>query len=228
MKKLNLTLLIAVIITTQLTAQTSATTDYSSLIKEYRELLKTEMPKNNVAGLSIALVDKNGIIWAEGFGYENIKDSIKATENSIYCIGSITKLFTSTAILQLSENKRINIDKPVIYYVPEFRMKSLYGSIDSITTRLIITHNSGFPSDLLGVNSERETYKNVVQYLNQQYTAFPPNYARIYSNIGYCFLGYEIEGLKHAVDQHILGYESVSVNYRVRKDKVTQVRHQVQ
>lgn len=72
-------------------------------------------------------------------------------------------------------------------------MKSLYGSINSITTRSILTHHSGFPSDMLGVNSDNESYKNVINYLNEQYTAFPTNYLRIYSNIGYCFLGYELE-----------------------------------
>jgi CubicO group peptidase (beta-lactamase class C family) len=174
-------------------AQKSENIDYKPLINEYRELIKSEMTKNNIVGLSIALVDKNAIIWAEGFGYENLEDSIKATENSIYGIGSVTKLFTSTAIMQLAEKKMIDIDKPVTLYVPEFKMKSLYGSINSITTRLILTHSSGFPSDILGFNSERESYKNVVYYLNEQYTAFPSAYVRIYSNIGYCFLGYEIE-----------------------------------
>jgi CubicO group peptidase (beta-lactamase class C family) len=179
-------------------AQKPQPVDYSSLIEEYRQLLKTEMPKNNIVGLSIALVDKNGIVWAEGFGYENLKDSIRATENSLYCIGSITKLFTGTAIMQLAENNKIDIDKPVTNYVPELKMKSLHGSINSITTRLILTHHSGFPSDLLGVNSDKESYKNVVKYLNEQYTAFPSNYLRIYSNIGYCFLGYEVEKVSHS------------------------------
>ena len=174
-------------------AQKAATVDYSALINEYRELIKTELPKNNIVGLSIALIDKNGIIWAEGFGYENLKDSIKASENSVYRIGSVTKLFTATALMQLSEKGKLDLDKPVTKYVPELNIKSLYGSIDEITTRLILTHQSGFPSDMFGVNSGRESYKNVVNYLNEQYTAFPPDYMRIYSNIGYCFLGYEIE-----------------------------------
>jgi CubicO group peptidase (beta-lactamase class C family) len=193
MKKLSLLSLILTIWSGLTLAQKTAVTDYSPLINEYRELIKTEMAKSNIAGLSIALVDKNGIIWAEGFGYENIRDSIKATEKSIYSIGSITKLFTSTALMQLAEKNKLNIDEPVRKYVPELKIKSLYGSIDSITTRQLITHHSGFPSDLLGVDSEKESYKNVVRYLNEQYTAFPPAYVRIYSNIGYCFLGYEVE-----------------------------------
>jgi CubicO group peptidase (beta-lactamase class C family) len=193
MKRLNLTTLFLMIMIYCTLAQNGKNINYTTLINEYKELLKTEMPKNKIVGLSIALVDKNGIIWAEGFGYENLKDSVKATENTLYCIGSITKLFTSTALLQLAENKKLDIDKPVTKYVPELKMKSLNGNIDSITTRLILTHHSGFPSDMLGVNSDKESYKNVVEYLNEQYTAFPPNYLRIYSNIGYCFLGYELE-----------------------------------
>jgi CubicO group peptidase (beta-lactamase class C family) len=192
MKKITL-LLLGLVLSIRFGISQTQSPDYGDLIKEYRNLLTSEIAKNNIAGLSIALVDKNGIIWSEGFGYDNIKDSIKATENSIYCIGSITKLFTGTAIMQLAESKKIDIDKPVTTYIPELKIKSLYGSIDSITTRLIMTHNSGFPSDLMGLSSGHESHKNVVQYLNKQYTAFAPKYARIYSNLGYCFLGYEIE-----------------------------------
>ena len=198
MKKLSLISLILTIWSGLTLAQKSVVIDYTPLIREYRELIKTEMSKNNIAGLSIALVDKNGIIWTEGFGYENIRDSVKATEKSVYCIGSITKLFTAAALMQLAEKNNLNIDDPVRKYVPELKIKSLYGSIDSITTRLLITHHSGFPSDLMGVNSEKESYKNVVRYLNEQYAAFPPSYARIYSNIGYCFLGYELEKISNS------------------------------
>lgn len=193
MKKLIISSFILIACMGQILAQKPVSPDYSSLIKEYRELVKAEMSKNNIVGLSLALVDKNGVIWEEGFGYDNLKDSIKSTENSLYCIGSVTKLFTATALMQLAENKKLDIDRPVTKYVPELKIKSLYGSIDSITTRLIMTHHSGLPSDMMGENSAKESYKNVVNYLNEQYTAFPPHYMRIYSNIGYCFLGYEIE-----------------------------------
>lgn len=180
-----------------LMAQKPSRSDYTGLIREYRELIKAEMPKNNIVGLSIALVDKEGIIWAEGFGYENLKDSIKATEKTIYGIGSVTKLFTSAAIMQLAEKQQLDIDKPVTTYVPEFKIKSLDGRGGEITTRMIMTHHSGLPSDLFGLDSDRESYNNVVQYLNQQYTAFPPEYVRNYSNIGYCLLGYEIQKISH-------------------------------
>jgi CubicO group peptidase (beta-lactamase class C family) len=195
MKKLILIALPAIIWIVSLNAQKTDATDYTSLIKEYRELLKTEMSKNKVVGLSIALVDKNGIIWSEGLGYENLEDSVKATDRTIYGIGSITKLFTATALLQLYEKKVIDIDKPVVQYVPELHIKSLYGNINSITTRMLMTHSSGFPSDLFGSDSERDSYKNVVKDLNKEYVAFPPSYLRCYSNIGYGFLGYELEKL---------------------------------
>jgi len=193
MKQIKLTSVFLVLCISMAFAQKEKSIDYSSLINEYRELIKTEMPKNNIVGMSIALTDKNGLIWAEGYGYENLTDSLKANANTLYGIGSITKLFTASAIMQLAEQHKLDIDKPVTLYVPEFKMKSLYGNIDGITTRNLLSHHSGFPSDLMGLNAETENYKNVVSYLNEQYTAFPPNYMRVYSNIGYCFLGYEID-----------------------------------
>jgi CubicO group peptidase (beta-lactamase class C family) len=187
-----------------LRAQKIDTSAYSQLIGDYRELIRSEIIKNKIAGLSIALVDKNGIIWAQGFGFENIEDSVKATENSLYGLGSISKLFTATGIMQMEERHRISIDKPVSNYVPEFNMKSIYGTINTITTRLLLSHHAGFPSDLFGSESAKESYKNLIPYLNREYTAFPSGYLRCYSNLGFCFLGYELDKLsKLNYDEYI-------------------------
>ena len=83
-------------------------------------LIRQEMEKNNVQGLSIALVDDQQIIWAQGFGYTDVGKRIPATQETVYATGSIAKLFTIVAALQLAEQNKIHLDQPLRTYLPEF------------------------------------------------------------------------------------------------------------
>ena len=80
-------------------------------VKEYITwLAKKEMKKNQVVGLSIAIVDDQGIVWAQGFGYADAAEKVPATPETVYRIGSISKLFTVMATMQLAEQGKIDID----------------------------------------------------------------------------------------------------------------------
>ena len=119
--------------------------DYSSLIEKYRNILQEEIRKNNIAGLSVALVDGDSLVWCEGFGFYNSRNKNQVTGHTPFNIGSISKTFTGLAVMQLQEDKKLNIDQPYKKYVPEFSMHSNYGSIDSIKIRDILTHHAGIP-----------------------------------------------------------------------------------
>jgi CubicO group peptidase (beta-lactamase class C family) len=80
-------------------------------VKEYITWLAgKEMKKNQVVGLSIAIVDDQTIVWAQGFGYADTKEKRPATPETVYRIGSISKLFTVMATMQLAEQGKIDID----------------------------------------------------------------------------------------------------------------------
>src|SRR5512136_1519669 len=147
--------------------------------KEYISwLIKKEMNKNNITGLSIALVDDQKVVWAEGFGFADETNKAPATPETIYRAGSISKLFTATAAMQLVEQGRLDIDKPLQAYLPEFSVKSRFPDAGPITPRNIMTHHSGLPSDLLkGMWTKHpEPFENVVNLIRDEYTAYPPNY----------------------------------------------------
>ena len=103
--------------------------------------------KNNVTGLSIALVDDKGLIWAQGFGYADKENKIPATPQTVYRVASISKLFTATAIMQLAEQGKINIDEPLTTYLPEFSIKTRFPGEGKITPRNLMTHHSGLPAN---------------------------------------------------------------------------------
>lgn len=164
--------------------------------KEYVSwLIRTEMKKNDVTGLSIALVDDQRVVWAEGFGFADEANKVAATPDTIYRVGSISKLFTATAAMQLAEQGKLDIDKPLTTYLPEFSIKSRFPDAGPITPRTIMTHHSGIPSDLLkgAWTKNPEPFENNINLLREEYAAYPPNFVFSYSNAGVTILGHALE-----------------------------------
>lgn len=169
--------------------------DYESMKQYITQKIQYEMKKHKVVGLSIALVDDQRIVWAQGFGYADIAKNIAATPTTVYRVGSISKLFTATAAMQLSEQGKFDIDQPLQTYLPQFSIKSRFLNAAPITPREIMTHHSGLPSDLkMGMWSEHpEPFTTVVDNIRDEYVAYPPNYVFSYSNLGFTLLGHAIQ-----------------------------------
>ncbi|NVN90509.1 MAG: beta-lactamase family protein [Desulfuromonadales bacterium] len=160
--------------------------------KEYiRWLARKEMSKDDVTGLSIALVDDQQVVWAEGFGMADREKQVPATPETIYRVGSISKLFTATTAMQLSEQGKLDIDKPLQTYLPEFSIKRRFPDSPPITPRTLMTHHSGLPSDhLKGMwTNQPESYAKLLGYLRDEYAVLPPNTVFSYSNLGVTLLG---------------------------------------
>jgi CubicO group peptidase (beta-lactamase class C family) len=158
-------------------------------------LARSEMNKHDVTGLSIALVDDQQVVWAAGFGFADKAGNIPATAETVYRAGSISKLFTATAVMQLAEQGLLDIDKPLQNYLPEFSIKSRFPDAGPITPRSIMTHHSGIPSDLLkGAWAKNpEPFTTVVTLLREGYVAYPPNFVNSYSDLGLTVLGHALE-----------------------------------
>ena len=110
---LRLSALLAVCVVIATCAPAAVSPDYSSITGELSQLVQTTVDEAGITGLSVALVDDQKIVWSEGFGYADKEKGIKATPETIYGVGSISKLFTATAIMQLAEEGEIDIDQPL-------------------------------------------------------------------------------------------------------------------
>lgn len=169
--------------------------DYA-YFKEYMNwFIKEQMKEQNIVGLSVALVDNQTIVWQKGFGYEDQEKGIKATKDTIYRAGSITKTINAMAVMKLVEEKKMDIDKPLKTYLPGFSMKSRFGSTDLITPRNIMTHHSGIPSDWLDkmFSTKPIPYNTYVKLIKDEYVAYPPNTILSYSNLAITLLGNAVE-----------------------------------
>ena len=160
-----------------------------------RQWIAYEMHENQIQGLSIALVEGQKIIWAEGFGHADVAHRIEATPDTLYRIGSISKLFNAVAALQLAERGPLDLDRPIQSYLPDFAIRSRFTPHPTFTARQLMTHHSGLPTDYLnGWNSE-EPIRYVRQQLKDEYMAYPPNTLSAYSNLGATVLGHVVETL---------------------------------
>lgn len=186
--------------------------DYECAKAFISRFAQKEMEKHRVEGLSLAVVDDNGIIWAQGFGYADKENRIPATPQTIYRVASISKLFTSTGIMQLAEQGKIVIDESLTKYLPEFSIKNRFGTEAKITPRNLMTHHSGLPANYYkGIFSKNpEPFTNVIEKIKDEYLAYPPDSVYSYSNLGMTVLGAVIErisGQNYAsyMDENILG-----------------------
>ena len=98
------------------------------------------MAEYKIPSLAAGIIINNSLIWASGFGDQPDLDTV-------YMIGSITKTFTATAVLQLNESNLVNLDDDINNYLP-FDVRHPNYSGDPITIRMLLTHTSGLQTNL--------------------------------------------------------------------------------
>ncbi|MDD2926687.1 serine hydrolase domain-containing protein, partial [Rhodoferax sp.] len=168
--------------------------DLASTQAYVTRLVQHEMAKNKVTGLSLALVDDQRVVWAQGFGFADVEQGIPASADTLYRVGSISKLFTDVAALQLAERGLLDIDKPVQHALPALTSKAPQAS-SMITPRQLMTHHSGLPRDRLkGFQTPQPaSLASLVDDVAGQPLAYAPDLVFSYSNIGISLLGAAVQ-----------------------------------
>lgn len=156
--------------------------------------LNAQHQYEQIPGISLAIVHDQDILWQGGFGVHNIKSAEPATEHTIYSICSISKLFTSMAIMQLWDKGLLDLDDPVDQLLPWYDLQQRYASSPPITIRNILTHSSGLPreSDFPYWSLPDFPFPTRAQMrerLSQQETLYPADRYFQYSNLGMTLLG---------------------------------------
>jgi CubicO group peptidase (beta-lactamase class C family) len=120
--------------------------DYSYAVKYGTWLIDRQMRQAKVQGLSVALIDDQKVVWAQGFGLADRDAGLPATAETVYRIGTISELFTVTAALQLADEGKLVLDRPLCDYVPEFAMRSRFPNTPPVTLWQLMTEHSGLPA----------------------------------------------------------------------------------
>ncbi len=175
--------------------QTFTAGDWEYLKSHLRWFIGRGMRKAGIPGLSIALVADQDVIWTEGFGYADRERRIAAAPETVYQIGSITKVLNALAVMQLVEQGRMDLDRPITDYLPDFSMHTRWPQAAPITPRALLCHHAGLPTYLLkGFFSDR-SLTELLHELNDEHLAFEPHTVFNYSNLGSDLLGLTVERL---------------------------------
>ncbi|MGS2739689.1 serine hydrolase domain-containing protein [Sinomicrobium sp. M5D2P17] len=108
--------------------------------EEIHEYLQNKMKEHQIPGLQLAVVKNNEIVFSEALGLANLPFSVAAMKSTVFSINSVGKVFTSTAIMQLMEQGKLQLSDPVSRH-----LKDLPGDWQDITVKQLLSHTSGLP-----------------------------------------------------------------------------------
>jgi CubicO group peptidase (beta-lactamase class C family) len=153
--------------------------------KELNQILKDQ----KVAGFAVAVVKKDSVIYAQGFGYKDYENKVPVTPNTLFAIGSSSKAFTASLLGLMQKEGKLEYDKPIRTYLPD--LKFYDAEMDkNITVRDAITHRSGLSrydmSWYYFNTSNRDSLLQRVQYMKP---TLPLRQAFQYNNFMYLAQG---------------------------------------
>ncbi|MDY3559040.1 serine hydrolase [Gemmata sp. JC673] len=168
---------------------------YKAAVAEVEKLIKHEVGDKKLPALSVALVDDQKVVWAAGYGFQDRGRKTPATAETVYRVGSVSKLFTDVAVMQLVEDGKLDIDAPVAKYVPKFKPSYRDGE-KPITLRMLMSHRSGLirepPTGNYFDPSEPSLEKTVLS-MNGIGLVYPPSSRMKYSNAAIGVVGYTLQ-----------------------------------
>jgi CubicO group peptidase (beta-lactamase class C family)/D-alanyl-D-alanine dipeptidase len=144
----------------------------------------------------VAIVDDQTVIWSKGFGHADLAKKKPATPDTVYRVGSVSKLFTDIAIMQLVEEGKIDLDAPVSKYLPDFKPDNPKGY--TITLRQMMSHRSGLVREPPVGNyfdPEPSSLEKTVASLNGLPLVYEPGKKIKYSNAAIAAVGLALQNV---------------------------------
>jgi len=172
--------------------------------QDINETMKELLDLGHIPGISACIIKNNSVVWSDGFGYRDIRHKLDATDDTVHPIASVTKLFTATAIMQLYEEGKFDLDDNVSDYLG-FDLKNPKYPKVNITFRMLLAHQSsladinirylinfmliGYPKSWL----EEYLLVDGLFYSKKAWKSYAPGENVFYSNINIELLGLLVE-----------------------------------
>jgi CubicO group peptidase (beta-lactamase class C family) len=163
-------------------------TEFGEAFKRLDQFIEQTMEVAKVPGMAVAVTDRERLLRVSTYGFAHASAKTPVTPEMLFEIGSISKSFTSIALLQLCEEGRLDLHEPVTSYLPWFEVQSEY---EPITLHHLMSHTAGI---ITGMEFTGEVRYEVWALRETEATAPPGTYYH-YSNVGYKALGIVLEDL---------------------------------
>ena len=166
----------------------------TALIARIDSIASAPVKSGAVAGIAVAVVKGRDTLLLKGYGYADVENQVPVTPTTVFRIGSLTKQFTSAAVMQLVEKKTIGLDDNMNTYIPNF---PTHGR--TIPIRYLLNHTSGIPSytDIgapFGKVSRQDlATDSLIAIVAPDSLQFEPGSQFYYNNTGYFMLGMVLE-----------------------------------
>ncbi len=170
--------------------------DFNSYnMKNINSFLKDQVDNHQTPSIHYAFFDTDSIIYEMRYGLKNVKAKEPVDDTTTYHLYSVTKTFTALALLQLAQSEKVELSKPVSFYLPKFPYSK------EITIQQLLSHTSGIPNPIplkwIHLAEEHNGF-NRDNFFADVFKAnprldFAPGTDFKYSNLGYVFLGQLVE-----------------------------------
>ena len=167
-------------------------------------IVPLQLKQKDIAGATISVVKDGKLLFAKGYGYADVenKKPVSAQE-TLFRPGSISKLFTWTAIMQLYEQGKLELDRDINDYL-DFKIPDAFGK--PITLKNVLTHTPGFEEQVKDLFTTGAAAPNLGQYLKTHIPGriYPPGTVPAYSNYATAIAGYIVERVSgRPFDQYV-------------------------
>jgi len=170
---------------------------YVEVARRLEGWIAAEVEAKGLPALSIAVVDDQRVVWARGFGFADPKTRTPATAETVYRVGSVSKLFTDLAVMQIVVQGRLDLDAPVSRVLPEFAPRNPFNV--PITLRQLMSHRSGLvrePPVGHYFDPDPPPLEKVVRSLAGTTLVYEPGTRTKYSNAGVAVLGAVVQRVR--------------------------------
>lgn len=176
--------------------------DYSAAISNLEKVIRRQVEEKNLPAFSIALVEDQRVVWSAGFGFADDMQTQPATADTVYRVGSVSKLFTDIAVMQLVERGELALNEPVSRYLPDFATRQGHegSGVDArsqtITLAQLMSHRAGLvrePPAGHYFDESLPTLEETVKSLQSTELIYSPDTQTKYSNAGIAVVGRVIE-----------------------------------
>jgi CubicO group peptidase (beta-lactamase class C family) len=155
-------------------------------------IVKDLMALYDVPGVAIGLVKDGKVVYTKGYGVRNTQTGQPVTEDTLFAIGSVTKSFTALDIAQLVDEGKLDLDAPVITYLPDFKLSDPEAT-RQVTLRQFLSHSSGLPGVDTWYTVGVKDRKQIIDDMASTKLTAPPGKVWQYSNEGFVLPGYVLE-----------------------------------
>lgn len=173
------------------TAQTK--TNYADALRIVDLWLEAQKDFERLPGISVAIVNDQDIIFKKGYGFADVERKVPMKAETIFSICSISKLFTSIAVMQLWEQGKLRLDDSLQALLPDYVFKQRYAESVPITVGSMLTHSSGMIRDADSSWNYPEFYfltsEQLKKSLETAETLYPSSTYLQYSNVAISLLG---------------------------------------